>query len=94
MKGNKPGERLRGGKRLARWRINLKINKTVMELRRRGPRGQLRRGEAILITRRVGEGRTRVPGWRKELERDERQRREQGSLGNPRLGDPGRGCLI
>lgn len=42
MKGNKLREGLRGRNRLVRWRINLKINKRVMEFSGRGQRGSHR----------------------------------------------------
>lgn len=42
MKGNKRREGLRGGNRLARRRINLKINKSVMEFRGRGSQRESR----------------------------------------------------
>jgi hypothetical protein len=56
--GNKQREGLRRGNRLARWRINLKINKRVMEFSRRGWRGSQweRRFQPLL----KNERRTRV----------------------------------
>ena len=42
MKGKKLREELRGRNRLVRWRINLKINKRVMEFSGRGQRGSHR----------------------------------------------------
>lgn len=82
MKGDKTGEGLRGGNRMARWRINLKINKRVVEFGRRGRRG--RRGSQR-------ERHFQSPGREKDQGMGMEIKMREGGKGGSRMGCGGAG---
>lgn len=77
MKGNKPREGLKGGNRLARWRINLKINKRVTEFSGRGWRGSHERGD---FNHQGAERRTSTCGWRWKLGKEAKEEAGWGEV--------------